>query len=46
MFGSEIVLAQVVEKPNRVEVIWDENREHWIAKLLPLIPAKKVEWTC
>lgn len=46
MFNSELVLAQVGEQPNRIEIIWEENREHLLEKLLPLIPAKKMEWTC
>lgn len=45
MFSSELVLAQVPEQPYRLEIIWDECREHWLEKLLPLIPARKREWT-
>ena len=45
LFESEIVLAQVPLQPNRLEIIWDECREHWLDRLLPLIPARKMEWT-
>jgi hypothetical protein len=45
MFDSELVLAQIQDQPNRLEIIWDENREHWLEKLLQLIPARKMEWT-
>jgi len=44
MFDSELVLAQVPEQPNRLEIIWEEAREHWLDRLLPLIPAYKTEW--
>lgn len=43
MFDSELVLAQVPEQPNHVEIIWEESREHWLERLLPLVPVRKID---
>ncbi|KAL3124465.1 hypothetical protein niasHT_007748 [Heterodera trifolii] len=45
LFDGELLLAQVPGQEHRLEIIWDEHREHWLDTLLPLIPARKMEWT-
>ncbi|KAI3413813.1 hypothetical protein GPALN_011294 [Globodera pallida] len=45
LFDGELLLAQVPGQEHRLEIIWDEQREHWLDTLLPLIPARKMEWT-
>ncbi|KAL7077440.1 hypothetical protein ACQ4LE_003037 [Meloidogyne hapla] len=44
LFDSELILAQVPEHSNRIEIIWDECREHLLNRILYLIPAKKMDF--
>nr|CAD2175132.1 unnamed protein product [Meloidogyne enterolobii] len=44
LFDSELILAKVPEHSDRIEVIWDECREHLLDRILYLIPAKKMDF--